>query len=270
MRTKKILFLLIGSLLILNSCKREGCMDPNATNYDAKAKKDDGSCIHEEDYTSLKITIHPNIGDDHLAFNTNYTNSEGRTYQFSTAKFYMSGIHIKGSTHKTGHGGDFDDVYILNKGIHETEEIGEIEPGSYSGIKFYVGVDSFTNYTKQPTDFDVNHALGSNANMYWTWNSGYIYLMLEGMVDTNFTPDGTVDASFAFHIGKIENLKQVDIDYEFEVVDGTDKTINIAVDFSKFIEGVDFTNPSLLLTHSNNPGVDTVIANNIISAFSIE
>lgn len=39
--------LLIGLLAVgvgMASCKKEGCTDSNATNYDSKAKKDDGSC----------------------------------------------------------------------------------------------------------------------------------------------------------------------------------------------------------------------------------
>lgn len=34
----------IGSLLLISSCKKKGCTDENALNYNAEAKKDDGSC----------------------------------------------------------------------------------------------------------------------------------------------------------------------------------------------------------------------------------
>lgn len=38
--------LLIGIMLLgIMSCKKEGCTDSAAINYDAEAKKDDGSCI---------------------------------------------------------------------------------------------------------------------------------------------------------------------------------------------------------------------------------
>lgn len=42
-------FILLGSALLVasTSCKKEGCTNPDATNYDEKAKKDDGSCIVE-------------------------------------------------------------------------------------------------------------------------------------------------------------------------------------------------------------------------------
>ena len=43
--SKKILFLLaIVCMAATFSCKKKGCTDPTALNYNADAKKDDGSC----------------------------------------------------------------------------------------------------------------------------------------------------------------------------------------------------------------------------------
>jgi Domain of unknown function (DUF4856) len=39
------------SLFVLAACKKEGCTDPSATNYNKKAKKDDGSCKYSLPYT---------------------------------------------------------------------------------------------------------------------------------------------------------------------------------------------------------------------------
>lgn len=40
---------MIGLLMItLVSCKKEGCTDATASNYNSEAKKDDGSCIYPE------------------------------------------------------------------------------------------------------------------------------------------------------------------------------------------------------------------------------
>lgn len=47
MRKRTLLF---GALILsLTACKKEGCTDAAATNYDEKAKKDDGSCIYPVD-----------------------------------------------------------------------------------------------------------------------------------------------------------------------------------------------------------------------------
>lgn len=45
---KLILFLALGSFAIttFSSCKKKGCMDSTATNYNSKAKKEDGSCLY--------------------------------------------------------------------------------------------------------------------------------------------------------------------------------------------------------------------------------
>lgn len=37
--------LALGIMMITPACKKKGCTDPNATNFNEKAKKDDGSCI---------------------------------------------------------------------------------------------------------------------------------------------------------------------------------------------------------------------------------
>ena len=50
MKNKKIgikLMLAIATIALLaTSCKKKGCDDPNAENYDSKAKKNDGSCVY--------------------------------------------------------------------------------------------------------------------------------------------------------------------------------------------------------------------------------
>ena len=51
MTVKKILFINALALLTMgafSSCKKEGCTDDTATNYNSSATSDDGSCIHEE------------------------------------------------------------------------------------------------------------------------------------------------------------------------------------------------------------------------------
>jgi hypothetical protein len=42
--TKTVLALSAASLLVFTGCKKEGCTDENAKNYDSKAKKDNGAC----------------------------------------------------------------------------------------------------------------------------------------------------------------------------------------------------------------------------------
>lgn len=60
--------LLIGGAATITSCKKEGCTDPIANNYNDKAKKDDGSCTYTQ---SDKTVVEVPAGD--ITGTTNWT-----------------------------------------------------------------------------------------------------------------------------------------------------------------------------------------------------
>ena len=64
MNTKFLKFLYIFSaLLIIQSCKKSGCTDPEALNYKIDAQKDDNSCLYE-DYDKLSLLT--NLADNYI------------------------------------------------------------------------------------------------------------------------------------------------------------------------------------------------------------
>lgn len=77
---KKIIYLLVVSSLSIgiNSCKKKGCMDVGAANYDADAKKDDGSCVYSPVITingDASMTI--SVGSGYTDLGATATNSDG-------------------------------------------------------------------------------------------------------------------------------------------------------------------------------------------------
>ena len=48
---KKIILLGLVTVVAFSSCKKKGCMDPNANNFNAEAEKDDGSCTYDDTTT---------------------------------------------------------------------------------------------------------------------------------------------------------------------------------------------------------------------------
>jgi len=45
--TKKVILISLAILTIASSCKKKGCIDKLANNYNSEAKKDDGSCTYD-------------------------------------------------------------------------------------------------------------------------------------------------------------------------------------------------------------------------------
>ena len=73
---KKIMILGLG-LLALASCKKEGCIDVDATNYNADAKKDDGTCTYEgKTVFWYNETASTNLTADGATSLTYYVNGE--------------------------------------------------------------------------------------------------------------------------------------------------------------------------------------------------
>ncbi|MCH8329981.1 MAG: hypothetical protein IH946_01145 [Bacteroidetes bacterium] len=68
-RVTLLLCLLAIGTIVFTGCKKEGCTDPEATNYDADAKDDDGSCIYPDNQlpqiTDFKINGASATSGDH-------------------------------------------------------------------------------------------------------------------------------------------------------------------------------------------------------------
>jgi hypothetical protein len=79
---KTLLLLLVPAVLVgsFSSCKKKGCTDPSATNYNEEAKKDDESCTYVPIISlngPAQITIE--LGDTYEELGATATNKDGST-----------------------------------------------------------------------------------------------------------------------------------------------------------------------------------------------
>ena len=51
-----MLALSFATVAMVSSCKKKGCIDETATNYDSNAKKDDGSCVYPQEETEFTVS----------------------------------------------------------------------------------------------------------------------------------------------------------------------------------------------------------------------
>lgn len=186
-------------------------------------------------------------------------------------RFYMSNIRlIKSDGSEYPLTGQYQLIDLSKSHFH----LGEVPVGDYKGLKFSVGLDSATNHM-DPTVYPSTNPLAMQSpNMHWSWNSGYIFMMVEGSCDTTVANTdvltlGQYSHSMFYHLGMDMLLRNVDLSNSaFSIVSGTDKYVSIQMDMNEFFTGVDLKTENQ--THTmDNMMVATKTANNISTMFSI-
>ncbi len=230
------------------------------------------------DKGSLELEFDNIAGGEDLALNTaSYTNAVGETFSISTFKYYISNIVLK-NENGTDYTIPYDESYFLvdeSDAASTVVELENIPAGNYTGISFTIGVDSLKCTAPVEERTGVLDPAGAGAGMYWSWNSGYIFLKMEGT--SPVSPMG----DFMYHIGgfggyssaTINNVKKVSL-----TIPGSGKAtvrtnitpdIHLLVDAKKVLNGT--TNVSIKdysMVMFNEYSVN--IANNYANMFTID
>ncbi len=188
------LFLFIGVLALVSSCKEEGCTDPAASNYNDEADKDCCCEYAEPDNFTLSFKAVDDQGNT-LNMNEETVDAGGRPIQFELFLFYLSNIYLKSSTG--------DEVLVKDVALLDFEEgvpgsiTAKIPEGEYTEMRVGFGLDSVYN-NENPNDFAPGHPLSYAANTHWGWLK-YRFQMVEGRLDTD--QNGSLEKTFAYHTG---------------------------------------------------------------------
>jgi hypothetical protein len=257
--------LLLFAHICLLSCKKKGCTNPDAINYDSKANKDDNSCrFNIDSLLNLRLTFHHFFDNKTFSFDSIYSDDFGNEIQFSRAAFYCGNINYKNNniTNETS------DQYILVSANNLNYDYGQISNTEISSIDITIGVDSITNHI-DPANYQNNNDLSyQTPSMHWQMgvNSSdwsYLFIVLEGKVDVN--GDGTFDSgeSFIFHVGgdafsiKKENL----VCNLIETTSQLNYEIQLDANWKSLIDSVDLSNDNFTHTMDNIPLATKIIEN---------
>lgn len=257
-----VLILLAITSFAFTGCKEEGCTDPTAINYDEEADKDDGSCIFE---STLKMHVHSTFNGSNFSYGSDFTLPSGRKIKLDIARFYMSNFRLVNGSTET----PLADVYRQYVPTMEHYDLGTVNAGTYTGFRFDIGVDSSANFN-DPSTWPDAHALSSSSSTHdhWSWNTGYVFMKLEGSVDSTAAMNGTTNAPFVYHVGTMNFLRTVDLAVNFTVPESGEGEVHLNVDIAKFFDGIDLT--SEFDTHTmNNMPLAGMVADNIQSAIDL-
>lgn len=128
-----------------------------------------------------------------------FTNETGlNNVSFVNIQHFISGLQLKKADGEwlnvTGYG-------LLSPASNSkaTFVFRGVPKGIYEGVRFTIGVDSIANHS-DPSLWPNDHALSImvGGSMHWTWNSGYIFMKVEGQYEI----PGSTAGGFAYHLGR--------------------------------------------------------------------
>jgi hypothetical protein len=167
-----------------------------------------------------------------------YRNFENYPIKIEKVNFFMSDIHFN----------ELDTLKLSNPFLYRKNQDESINTfkhllydfGDFSSMSFKVGVSQPTNSSDPTTYSEGSHfSLYHAGDMHWSWNTGYIFLKIEGRYDTI---PGSMDTplNFAWHIGNDVNLDSVTFNQPFSIEANKLNTINLRYDIAKvFVTGDD-------------------------------
>lgn len=175
---KGIIMLITAFALMLSSCKKDKEEDntPDPTSgtvvvkFDHKWGNSGGPFFMNQDIT------HPGTGE---------------TINFQTLNYYISNVKLQ---KEDGTWWVENESYHLVKvqanSTVQDIALNNVPLGNYQAIEFTIGVDSTRNVSGAQTG-----ALSTTHGMFWSWNTGYIFIKAEG------TSPQSPNGGFSYHIG---------------------------------------------------------------------
>ena len=217
--------------------------------------------------TKLIIKFENYVGEKRLALDTaTYVNDLGQTFTVTNFKYYISNIELE--SYNTKKSFVNQSSYLIRQDDENTwiVEIDGIPADSYRSISFMIGVDSLHNCSGAQSG-----ALDPINGMFWTWNTGYIFMKLEGKSPASKQP-GHI---FEYHIGGYKEptnfIRSASLTFPKEpmkINPGKGTTLYIKTDASKVLKGdneIDFSKLSSVTDFHNSDK----IADNYVNMFSV-
>lgn len=194
-KSKFIPALLFGAVALFSACDKEK----------EKVKPTDPIAEAKTGAMEVHFDSRRSLNEDFVV-NKNYLNANGDSVSLSTFKYFISNVELvraDGSTFQ-----EPDSYHLLvaaNTSASETFTISDIPAGTYSKIRFRVGVDAVRNSSTadKAGDLDKDH------DMTWDWNTGYTFVLALG----KYYKPGASPAfqDFTYLVGKDAQYRTVEL-----------------------------------------------------------
>ena len=212
----------------------------------------------------LVVLLDHYVGNKLLQQDTvSYQNELGQSFTVTKFRYYIGNIHLK---KVNGDEVAMSDYYLVNEDEETSKKITlNLPEGEYGSISFIIGVDSLHNCSGAQAG-----ALDPVNAMFWAWNTGYIFLKLEGKSPASKSP-GNI---FEYHIGGYKQpancIRAANLSFiqPLIITNASAKELHLKVDAAEILKSpmtIDFSQLSSVTDFHNA----TIIADNYADMFSV-
>ncbi|RYM35845.1 hypothetical protein ERX46_02290 [Brumimicrobium glaciale] len=221
----------------------------------------------EEMELKARVNIIPNYQGVPMEFNQTYTTQEGYTIEFTKLNIIMTNFKDNGKQLFQSGVYKFEkDKRLLWEGVGNYTE--------FTSITANIGVDATQNH-EDPSARDADDPLFilNSGDMHWGWNTGYIFVMIEGKADTSALQDGSEMTNFAYHIGNDDLLRSFSLQgLNWMKVNSQLFETNIQLDLYKIFDGetedIDIKTERISHTNPGQIALSEKVINNFVKALS--
>ena len=204
MKKLVIVFTLLVIIASITSCRKKGCTDTSAINYDAEAKKEDGTCEWFMEH-HLTFSFSHNYAGTPVSSSDfselKYTNAFGNIHSISKLMYLVSDLRLYTLDGDSVIIEGYQLINLSDPATLSYELDQQIPVGSYTGIGFNFGFDATDNITAAYPDLNVAS---------WGWpmmlGGGYHNLQFEG----NFITATSDTIGFGYHMGTARQIAGID------------------------------------------------------------
>ena len=218
-----------------------------------------------ENTMQTRINLVPTYDGQPFDFLSSYTTQEGYTIEFTKLNVIMTDV-------KNGSN------VLTRSMVYKYEDSptlmwqGDGEYTEFSNLAMNIGVGADRN-NEDPSALPADDPLNilNTDDMHWGWNTGYIFLMIEGRADTTQAQTGQDIATFTYHVGMNQLLKNVELNnLDWQSVSNSLYETNLTVDLYKVFDGdtadVDIKQDRTSHTMPGQEPLSDIIISNFASA----
>lgn len=206
-----------------------------------------GLCLSAQVKNRIEIRFIPTFNGKPLVLDDVYSLPGGDSISLECLRFYVSNMAFYNNDELQNKRG----APVLFDAASENPMVVFMEkPSVYNMFRFSVGIDSVTN-----TSGALGGDLDPTKGMYWTWQSGYINLKLEGR--SGLCP--TRHHRFEFHLGGYNGVQNALQTIVFPIENGSPIQIEISLDM--FFSQINLAKQNMVMI----PGKEAVMLSRLFA-----